>query len=180
MNPLKLFLQTFNLKRNKNMNSENIIPIYDIKIDSLQGKPINLYDFSSKYILIVNVASKCGFTTQYEDLEKLSKKYKEKLTVIGVPCNQFGNQEPGNATEIEEFCHINYGVTFLITEKVDVKGTNQHPLYSWLTDKSMNGNKSSTVKWNFQKYLINPDGKLVDYFFSITKPLSSKITKHLK
>lgn len=162
------------------MDSENILPIYDIKIDSLQGKPINLYDFSNKYILFVNVASKCGFTTQYEELETLSNKYKEKLVVIGVPCNQFGEQEPGTAKEIEKFCHINYGVTFLITEKVDVKGVSQHPLYSWLTDKSMNGTKSSKVRWNFQKYLVNPNGKLVDYFFSITKPLSSKITNYLK
>lgn len=153
--------------------------IYDIKIDSLQGKPINLGDFKNKHILFVNVASKCGFTPQYKDLEKLHQQYKEDLVVIGVPCNQFGSQEPGSANEIEEFCEVNYGVTFLITEKVDVKGVNQHPLYSWLTSKDFNGKKSSSVKWNFQKYLVSPEGKLIDYYFSLTKPLSSKITKHI-
>lgn len=153
--------------------------IYDIKIDSLQGKPINLGDFKNKHILFVNVASKCGFTPQYKDLEKLHQQYKHDLVVIGVPCNQFGSQEPGSANEIEEFCEVNYGVTFLITEKVDVKGVNQHPLYTWLTSKDFNGKKSSSVKWNFQKYLVSPEGKLIDYYFSITKPLSSKITKHI-
>ncbi|EAQ42125.1 MULTISPECIES: glutathione peroxidase [unclassified Polaribacter] len=153
--------------------------IYDIKIDSLQGKPINLGDFKNKHILFVNVASKCGFTPQYKDLEKLHQQYKDELIVIGVPCNQFGSQEPGNANEIEEFCEVNYGVTFLITEKIDVKGVNQHPLYTWLTSKDFNGKKSSSVKWNFQKYLVSPEGKLIDYYFSITKPLSSKITKHI-
>lgn len=154
--------------------------LYDIKIDSLQGKPINLKDFASKYILFVNVASKCGFTPQYKGLEELHEKYKEQLVVIGVPCNQFGGQEPGSADEIQKFCQVNYGVSFLITEKVDVKGQNQHPLYSWLTNKDFNGKKSSTVRWNFQKYLVDKEGKLIDYYFSITKPTSSKITKHLK
>ena len=154
--------------------------IYDIKINSLQGKPINLKDFEGKHILFVNVASKCGFTPQYKGLEELHQKYKDKLVVIGVPCNQFGSQEPGSSEEIEEFCEVNYGVSFLITEKIDVKGQNQHPLYSWLTNKEFNSKKSSSVKWNFQKYLVDNNGKLIDYYFSITKPTSSKITKHLK
>ena len=154
--------------------------LYNIKIKSLQGNPINFSDFKNKYILFVNVASKCGFTPQYEDLEKLYKEHKEQIIVIGVPCNQFGKQEPGNASEIEEFCEINYGVSFLMTEKIDVKGEYQHPLYAWLTSKSLNGNKSSSVKWNFQKYLVDKNGELIDYYFSITKPTSSKITNHLK
>ena len=154
--------------------------IYDIKINSLQCKPVDFSFFRGKYILFVNVASKCGFTPQYKDLEILSQTYKGNLIVIGVPCNQFGKQEPGNSNEIEEFCLVNYGVSFLITEKVDVKGDNQHPLYSWLTSRKLNNKKSSSVKWNFQKYLVSPEGKLIDYYFSITKPLSSKITKHLK
>jgi glutathione peroxidase len=154
--------------------------IYDIKIGRLQGKPINFNDFKNKHILFVNVASKCGFTPQYKDLEELHKSYNDKLVVIGVPCNQFGKQEPGNSEEIQEFCQVNYGVSFLITEKIDVKGENQHPLYTWLTTKSFNGKKNSSVKWNFQKYLVSPNGELIDYYFSITKPLSSKITKHLK
>lgn len=154
--------------------------LYNIKINSLQGKPIQFSDFENKYILFVNVASKCGFTPQYEDLGKLYKQHKENLMVIGVPCNQFGKQEPGNASEIQEFCELNYGVSFLMTEKIDVKGENQHPLYAWLTSKSLNGNKSSSVKWNFQKYLVDKNGELIDYYFSITSPTSSKIINHLK
>ena len=153
--------------------------LYDIKIDSLQGKPIQLSDYKDKYLFFVNVASKCGFTPQYKELEKLHQDYKEKLVVIGVPCNQFGSQEPGTSSEIEEFCQVNYGVSFLITEKVNVKGAAQHPLYQWLTSKDLNGKKNSSVKWNFQKYLVNPEGKLIDYYLSNTKPLSNKITKHI-
>lgn len=153
--------------------------LYDIKINSLQGKPIQLSDYKDKYLFFVNVASKCGFTPQYKELEKLHQEYKEKLVVIGVPCNQFGSQEPGTSSEIEEFCQVNYGVSFLITEKVNVKGAAQHPLYQWLTSKELNGKKNSSVKWNFQKYLVNPEGKLIDYYLSITKPLSNKITKHI-
>ena len=153
---------------------------YELKIDSLQGKPINLSIYKNKFILLVNVASKCGFTPQYKDLQTLSDSFKENLVVIGIPCNQFGKQEPGDSDEIEEFCQVNYGVSFLITEKIDVKGDNQHPLYTWLTSKKLNGKKSSSVKWNFQKYIVDKEGKLIDYYYSITKPLSSKITKHLK
>ena len=153
--------------------------IYDIEINSLQGKPINLSLFKGKKILFVNVASKCGFTPQYKELQKLHNIYEESLVVIGVPCNQFGKQEPGNSSEINEFCQVNYGVSFLITEKISVKGKEQHPLYSWLTNKNENGRKNSSVKWNFQKYLLNEDGELIDYYYSITSPTSLKIKKHL-
>ena len=153
--------------------------LYDIQINSLQGKPINFDDFKGKYMLFVKVASKCGFTLQYKDLEKLYQEYKDHLIVIGVPCNQFGNQEPGSSDEIQEFCQVNYGVSFLITEKVNVKGSNQHPLYVWLTNKENNGKKSSTVRWNFQKYLVESEGNLIDFYYSITKPTSSKITRHI-
>ena len=153
--------------------------LYNIKINSLQGKEIDLALYKGKKILFVNVASKCGFTPQYDGLQKLHDEYKDKLVIIGVPCNQFGSQEPGKSNEIQEFCSINYGVTFLITEKVDIKGDKQHPLYKFLTQKSKNGKKNSSVKWNFQKYLINEEGYLIDYWFSLTKPQSKKITKHL-
>ena len=153
--------------------------IYDITINAIDGKPISLLDFKGKKILFVNVASECGFTKQYKELQKLSDTYPEELVVIGSPCNQFGKQEPGDASQIQEFCELNFGVTFLLTEKINVKGSKQHPLYKWLTTKDLNGKKNSSVKWNFQKYLVNDKGNLIDYYFSITKPMSSKITKHL-
>ncbi|MCH2033353.1 MAG: glutathione peroxidase [Tenacibaculum sp.] len=152
---------------------------YQIKINNLQGKELNLSEFEGKKILFVNVASKCGFTPQYKELQELQDEYQNNLVIIGVPCNQFGGQEPGNSEEIQEFCSINYGVSFPITEKIKVKGSEKHPLYSYLTDKKLNGKKNSSVKWNFQKYLVDENGNLVDYWYSITKPKSKKITKHL-
>ena len=162
------------------MSVNNSNSIYDIKINDITGEPIKLSDFKDKYVLFVNVASKCGFTDQYKDLQELHEKYKENLVVVGLPCNQFNNQEPGNEEEISQFCQINYGVTFLLTEKIEVKGGNQHPIYKWLTDKNLNGVKSSTVRWNFQKYMIDPSGKLINYWYSITNPLSQKITKYFQ
>lgn len=179
MNPLKAFIGTLT-STDKNIAQKATQPLYDIKINDLQGKPIDLSKFKGKKILFVNVASKCGFTPQYRELQKLHEYYKEQLVVIGVPCNQFGGQEPGNANEIQEFCEINYGVTFLITEKIDVTESQQHPLYQWLTDKRLNGKQNSTIKWNFQKYLIDEEGEFIDYFYSITKPTNSRITKYLK
>ena len=173
---IQLFVQTESdaiMKNNKNSNTQTI---YDIEISSLSGEKIALSKFKGKKILFVNVASKCGFTPQYADLQKLHQEYNDKLVVIGVPCNQFGSQEPGSPDEIQNFCQLNYGVDFLITEKIEVKGKNQHPLYKWLTNKELNGKSSSSVKWNFQKYLVDEEGKLIDYFYSITKPLSTKIT----
>lgn len=154
--------------------------LYDITLNDLSGRPISLSDYKGKYILFVNTASECGFTPQYKALQQLYETYQDKLIIIGVPCNQFGNQEPGSATEIKQFCEQNYDISFLMTEKIKVKGDNQHPLYKWLTTKALNGSKNSSVKWNFQKYLVDKNGHLVDYWYALTKPLSSKITKHLK
>jgi glutathione peroxidase len=154
--------------------------IYNIKLEDISGKSIDLSQYKGKKILFVNVASKCGFTNQYDGLQELYTQYKDKLVIIGLPCNQFGGQEPGTETEIQSFCRLNYGVDFPMTKKIDVKGRNQHPIYAWLTKKELNGKKSSSVKWNFQKYLVDENGNLIDYYYSMTKPLSKKITKHLK
>ena len=155
-------------------------PIYDIALNGLDGSPIDLAAYKGKMLLFVNVASECGFTGQYAGLQELYNTYQDRLMVIGVPSNQFGGQEPGSAVQIQSFCEKNYGVTFVMAEKTDVKGPNQHPLYQWLTKKELNGLKDSKVQWNFQKYLVNEKGQLVDVYMSMTKPLSSKITKHLK
>ena len=154
--------------------------VYDIKINSITGEEINLHDFEGKKILFVNVASDCGFTKQYKGLEELHQLYKDKLVIIGLPCNQFGGQESGTEEEIVQFCEINYGVTFLLTEKIEVKGEGMHPLYKWLCTKEINGKSNSTVKWNFQKYLVDENGEFVNYFYSTTKPMSSNIIDNLK
>ena len=154
--------------------------LYEIELKTLRG---GIYDWNSskgKKILIVNTASECGFTKQYQGLQQLYDAYQDRLEIIGVPCNQFGKQEPGDSNQIKEFCDLNFGVTFPLSEKLDVKGENQHPLYTWLTSKSLNGKKNSSVKWNFQKYLIDENGQLIDYYFSITKPMSNKIVKQLQ
>lgn len=150
--------------------------IHQFKVETLMGDVLDFSTLKGKKILIVNTASKCGFTPQYEQLEELYEKYKDKnFVVIGFPCNQFGEQEPGNSNDIKSFCTKNYGDTFPMMAKVDVKGDNCSELYKWLTDKSKNGVMNSSVKWNFQKYMIDENGHLVDYALSITKPTSSKI-----
>ncbi len=153
--------------------------IHSLAINSIVGQNIKLSDFKGKKILFVNVASECGFTKQYTDLQTLHEKYQDKIVIIGMPCNQFGGQEPGTLEEIQSFCKVNFGVEFLITEKINVKGDEQHPIYAWLTNKELNGKKNSTVKWNFQKYLINENGEFVDFFYSMTNPMSTKITNKI-
>tara|TARA_B100000427_G_C15442276_1_gene565711 strand:- start:47 stop:577 length:531 start_codon:yes stop_codon:yes gene_type:complete len=154
--------------------------IYDIKIKNIYGENIDLYKYQGKYILFVNVASKCGFTSQYKELEELFQNYKDKLVIIGIPCNQFGGQEPGTQKEIINFCKNNYGVSFILTEKVDVKGPERHPLYDWLCDKERNGRLDSKVRWNFQKYLVNKNGEIINYYYSNTSPMNKNITKNIK
>ncbi|NNF81353.1 MAG: glutathione peroxidase [Flavobacteriaceae bacterium] len=178
MNLFKTSIRKPSMARTKTSKSKSIYD-HDFRIDKLNGQPLDLTQLKGRFVLLVNVASKCGFTPQYKALQELYDTYSDKLEIIGVPCNQFGNQEPGSTDEISNFCQLNYGVSFTMTEKMDVKGKNQHPLFYWLTNAEMNGKKSSTVKWNFQKYLIDPEGRLIDYFYSMTSPLSKKITKHL-
>lgn len=155
--------------------------IYDYKVEALEeGKQINFADFKGKKILIVNTASECGFTPQYADLEKLSNEYKDKLVVIGFPANNFGGQEPGSNVEIGAFCQKNYGVTFPLAAKVSVKGDDTAPIFKYLTEKELNGVKNTNILWNFTKFLVDENGKLVDSFISTTKPTDEAITKYLK
>lgn len=155
--------------------------IYDYKVPALEeGKEINFADFKGKKILIVNTASECGFTPQYADLEKLSKEYKDKLVVVGFPANNFGGQEPGSNAEIGAFCQKNYGVTFPLASKVSVKGEDTAPIFKYLTEKDLNGVKNSTISWNFTKFLIDENGKLIDSFPSKVVPTDEAITKYLK
>lgn len=149
---------------------------HELSINSLDGSTIiNFSAFKGKKVLVVNTASECGFTNQYEDLQKLSDKYKDKLVVIGVPCNQFGGQEPGDASKISNFCKARFGVTFLLTEKVEVKGDSQHAVYQWLTQKKYNKSKDVNVRWNFGKFLIDENGKFIEYFPSQVAPMSEEI-----
>jgi glutathione peroxidase len=159
--------------------SKDVQSLYNISLTDISGAPLDLSQYKGKKILFVNVASKCGFTSQYDGLQELYKAYKDKLVVIGLPCNQFGGQEPGTSKEIVTFCKANYGVDFPLSAKIEVKGENQHPLYRWLTSKAQNGIMDSKVRWNFQKYLVDESGQLVDFFYSTTSPMSSKIIKLL-
>ena len=154
--------------------------VYDFSLTGTDGKEINLNAFKGKKILFVNVASKCGYTPQYEGLQKLYEQNKENLVIIGLPCNQFMNQEPGTNAEIQTFCKKNYGVTFPITQKIYVKGDKIHPLYNWLTRKELNGVEDSKVKWNFQKYLIDEEGALIQVFGSKVKPLDEEVISAVK
>jgi glutathione peroxidase len=162
---------------NKSM-SENSKTFFDFTINSINGDELNLSIFKDKTILLVNVASKCGFTKQYDDLQKLYDDYKEKgLIVIGVPSNQFGSQEPGTEAEIKNFCETNFNITFPMTSKYEVKGNNAHPIYIWAKETY---GKTTVPKWNFHKILINKNGKVEDVFASFTGPLSNKIIKKLE
>ena len=144
--------------------------LYDFEINSLQGKPMNLADYTGKVVLVVNTASKCGLTPQYEGLQALYDKYRDRgLVIIGAPCNQFANQEPGDAGTIQGECLINYGVSFPITEKVEVNGKGAHPLFAYLK-KAAPGTLTNAVKWNFTKFLVGKDGQAVKRYAPTTKP----------
>jgi len=148
---------------------------YDFKLKSIDGKIINFSDFKGKKVLIVNTASECGYTPQYADLQELHVKY-PSLVILGFPANNFGGQEPGSNEVIRGFCQKNYGVTFQMMEKISVKGDDIAPLYKWLSTKELNGITDDSPSWNFGKYLLNENGKVVKYFPSRVKPLSQDIT----
>ena len=162
---------------NKTM-SNNTETFFDLNVNSISGDVLNLSKLKGKTILLVNVASNCGFTKQYDDLQNLHNSYKNKgLVVIGMPSNQFGGQEPGSETEIKKFCETNFNITFQMTSKYDVKGDNAHPIYIWAKETF---GKSTVPKWNFHKILINKEGKVEDTFASFTNPMSKKIINKLE
>ena len=154
--------------------------IYNFKVEGLDGGTIDFAKFRGKKILIVNTASKCGYTPQYEGLQKLSEEYKDKLVIVGFPANNFGGQEPGKNEEIKEFCKKNYGVTFPMAAKVSVKGDDIAPIYKWLSSKTANGVMDAEIKWNFGKFLLNEKGQLLTYFPSKVTPDSDEIKKLLE
>jgi len=161
-----------------NTMSDDTKTFFDFKINSINGEELDLSSFKGKTILLVNVASKCGFTNQYDDLQKIYDDFKNKgLIVIGIPTNQFGGQEPDSEKEIKNFCETNFNITFPMTSKYEVKGANAHPIYIWAKDTF---GKSTVPKWNFHKILINKDGKIEDTFASFTGPLSNKVVKKIE
>ncbi len=171
------FVQAQN-KKSKKVDTQSI---YQFKVKTLDGETFDFSTLKGKKVLIVNTASKCGYTPQYEQLEKIYKEYKAKgFTVIGFPANNFNGQEPGTNEEIESFCKLNYGVTFPMMEKISVKGDDISPIYQFLTQKAKNGLKDSEVKWNFQKYLIDKKGHLVEVYYSKTKPDAPEIVNWIK
>lgn len=153
--------------------------IYDFKVEALDGSTIDFASFKGKKILIVNTASACGYTPQYEGLEALYKKYQDKLVIVGFPANNFGGQEPGTNGEIKEFCKKNYGVTFPMAAKISVKGDDMAAIYKWLCTKSENGVLDATISWNFNKFLLDEKGNLVTKFDSKVTPMSDELTSKL-
>jgi len=155
--------------------------IHDFQIQALDSeKTIDLASYKGKKLLIVNVASKCGYTPQYEDLQKLAMQYEDELVVLGMPCDQFGGQELDSESEIRSFCTSKFSVSFPMTTVIEVKGDNQHPIYQWLTQKSKNGKGDYKISWNFNKFLLDENGQLLEYYPSKVKPMDEAITKYLK
>lgn len=154
--------------------------IHSFKVKSIEGGTIDFSKFKGKKILVVNTASKCGYTPQYEALEKVYEQYKDKLVIVGFPANNFGGQEPGSDGEIQEFCKARFGVSFPLASKVSVKGDDTAPIYQWLTHKNQNGVLDAEIKWNFNKFLLDENGKMIAYFESKVKPDSEDILKYLK
>ena len=154
--------------------------IHSFKVKSIDGGMIDFAKYKGKKILVVNVASQCGYTRQYEGLQKLSEAYKDKLVIVGFPANNFGSQEPGSDGEIAQFCKARFGVTFPMASKISVKGGDTAPIYKWLTSKTENGVLDATIGWNFTKFLLDENGKMITTFPSKVEPDSEEITKFLK
>lgn len=165
-----------NQAHHNNTDMDNLMTLHDFKVNDIDGKEFDLASLKGKKVLVVNVASKCGLTPQYEDLQTLYEKYgDEKFVVIGFPANNFMGQEPGSNEDIKEFCTLNYGVTFPMMEKISVKGKDQAPIYKWLTQSSENGKIDQEVTWNFQKFMVDEEGRLVDVVMPKENPLIDKI-----
>ncbi len=161
--------------------TDNANSIQQFKVKLINGSEKNLSEYNGKVLLIVNTASGCGFTPQLKELQQLKEELgNENFEVLAFPSNDFGRQEPLEGNAISEFCEVNYGVTFPVFDKIMVRGEHAHPLFKFLSDKKLNGQLTSTPRWNFHKYLVNKDGVVVDYFFPFTKPLSSKIKKKIQ
>jgi glutathione peroxidase len=157
------------------------VPLYDIPINRLDGAPASLADFEGKAVLAVNVASKCGLTPQYEQLEQLQKDYADKgFSVVGFPCNQFLGQEPGSAEEIQEFCSTTYGVSFPLMEKIEVNGENRHPIYAELTEQADADGEAGDIQWNFEKFLISPAGEVVGRFRPVVLPDAPEVIEAIE
>ena len=159
--------------------SEQPKSVHDFTMKSISGKEISLSSYKGKKLLIVNVASRCGFTKQYKDLEALSKKYSDKVVVLGFPANNFGGQEPGTDSEIKEFCEKTFSVSFPMFSKISVKGKDRHPLYEFLSNKEKNGGVSDSPGWNFGKYLVDENGKVLKYFSPMVNPMDKDLTEML-
>lgn len=157
------------------MENKSKTSVYDIQVKTIDGKDMPLSSFKGKKMLIVNTASQCGFTYQYEDLQKLHDQYGDKVVVLGFPANNFGGQEPGSNEQIQGFCKKNYGVTFQMFQKVSVKGSDSHPLFKWLSSKELNGWNDKSPTWNFCKYLVSETGELLKFYGSSVKPLDKEI-----
>ncbi len=154
--------------------------IHQFKVESIDGGSIDFSKFKSKKVLVVNTASACGYTYQYEGLEKLYNQYKNKLVIVGFPANNFGGQEPGSNAEIKQFCSGKYNVTFPMAAKVSVKGGDMAPIFKWLTQKTENGVLDANIGWNFNKFLLDENGQLIQHFASRVEPTDEAITKYLK
>jgi glutathione peroxidase len=153
--------------------------IHNFKIESLEGKTIDFSDFKGKKIMLVNVASECGLTPQYQQLQELYENHSDKVIIVGCPANNFGAQEPGNNEQIKEFCTVRYGVSFPMSAKISVKGEDMHELYQFVTKKELNGFEDSEVKWNFQKYTFNEEGKLIKVIAPTVSPIDEEVLEIL-
>ena len=175
------FILVYSLFPISNTTTMNPTSFYDYQLRTIDGQNFDLSTLKGKKVMIVNVASKCGLTPQYKELQSLYDEYGgENFEILGFPANNFGAQEPGTEQQIQSFCELNYGVTFKMFEKISVKGKDQHPFYQWLTNKELNGSLSVSVKWNFQKFLIDENGNLIDYLLPTTSPKSKKVIQWLQ